>query len=233
MGKNWAGPVFPHPDLWKYQTCAEARLSGWRKTGQAHSFPTPTSESINLTLSWIFKQPLLFREWGKTEPAHSFPTLTSVSINLVQKLGYLGGEKLGRPILSPIRLVKVSTWSCHEYSNNLCFLGGGEKLGQPILSPPRQDKASTRWLSGWRKTRLVCYFPTLTSEALTLHCHEYTYNICFLGGGERTGPAHSFPYPNSESISHTLSWICVFLQMINHMHNSFSPPDNLLHEVDI
>ena len=142
MGKNWAGPVFPHPDLWKYQTCAEARLSGWRKTGPAHSFPTPTSESINLTLSWICKQPLLFREWGKTGPTHSFPTLTSFSINLVQKLGYLGGEKLGRPILSPIRLVKVSTLPCHEYSNNLCFLRGGEKLGRPILSPPRQDKAS-------------------------------------------------------------------------------------------
>ena len=166
MGKNWAGPVFPHPDLWKYQTCAEARLSGWRKTGLAHSFPTLTSESINLTLSWICKQPLLFRGWGKTGPAQSFPTPTSVSINLVQKLGYLGGEKLGQPILSPPRLVKVSTLPCHEYSNNLCFLGveknwagpffphpdkikhqpcaggylGREKLGWSVIFPPWQVK---------------------------------------------------------------------------------------------
>ena len=140
---------------------------------------------------------MLFRGWGKTGSAHSFPTLTSVSINLVQKLGYLGGEKLGRPILSPIRLVKVSTLPCHEYSNNLCFLGGGEKLGWPILSTPRQDKASAlcRWLSGWRKTWLVCYFPTLTSEASTLHCHEYTYNLCFLGVGKNwAGPF--FPHPD-------------------------------------
>ena len=72
----------------------------------------------------------------KTGPAQSFPTLTSESINLVQKLGYLGGEKLGRPILSPPRLVKVSTFPCHEYANSLCFLGGGDKLGRPILSPP-------------------------------------------------------------------------------------------------
>ena len=98
-------------------------------TGPAHSFPTPTSESINLNLSWICKQPLRFRGWGKTGPAHSFPTLTSVSINLLQNLGYLGGEKLGRPILSQHRLVKVSTLTCHEYANNLSFLRGGGKTG--------------------------------------------------------------------------------------------------------
>ena len=101
--KNWAGPFFPHPDYWNYQSWTEARLSGWRKSGPAHSFPTLTSKSINLTLSWICKQPLLFRGWGKTGPAHdkikhqpcvdgsgwrktqlvhSFPTLTSESINL-------------------------------------------------------------------------------------------------------------------------------------------------------
>ena len=116
-------------------------------------FSLPTSESINLSLSWIHIQPLLIRGWGKTGPAQSFPTLTSESINLVQKLGYLGGEKLGRPILSPPRLVKESTLPCDEYANNLCFLWGGEKLGRPILSPPRQDKLSIlcRWLSGWRK----------------------------------------------------------------------------------
>ena len=144
MGKNWAGPFFPHPNYWKYQSCAEARLSGWRKTG----------------------------------PAHSFPTLTTESINLVQKLGYLGGEKLGRPILSPPRVVKVSAIPCHEYANNLCFLGGGEKLGLPILSPP--------WL--------VCKYQSCAEARLS--------------GWRKTGPAHSFPTPTSESINLTLSWIC-------------------------
>ena len=201
MGKNWAGPFFPHPDKIKHQPCAGGYLggeilswsvifppwqvkastftcheyanklcflgggeklgrpilspprqdkastwcrwlSGWRKTRLVRYFPTLTIESINLTLSWICKQPLLIRGWGKTGPAHSFPTLTSVSINLVQKLGYLGGEKLGRPILSPPRLVKVSALPCHEYANNRCFLGGGEKVGRPILSPPWLVKAS-------------------------------------------------------------------------------------------
>ena len=118
-------------------------FSGWRKTQLVHSFHTLTSESINLTLSWLHIQPLLFRGWRKTGPAHSFPTLTSESINFVQRLGYLGREKMGLPILSPPRLVKVSTLHCHEYADNHCFLGGGEKLGRPILSPPWQDKAST------------------------------------------------------------------------------------------
>ena len=143
---------------------------GWGKTGPANSFPTLTSvsinlvqklgylvgekirlvcyfptltsESINLTLSWICKQPLLFSGWGKTGPAHSFPTLTSISINLVQKLGYLGGGKLGWFVTFPPWKVIASTLPCHEYANNLCFLGGGEKLGRPILSPPWLVKVS-------------------------------------------------------------------------------------------
>ena len=170
VGKNWAGPFFPHPNKIKHQSCAEARLCGWRKTRLARSFPYPTSESINLTLSWICKQPLLFRGWGKTGPAHSFPTLTSVSNNLVQKLGYLSGEKLGWSVIFPPWQVKASALPCHEYTYKLCFLWDGLKLGRPILSPPQQDKASTwcRWLSGWRKTRPVRYFPTLTSESINL-----------------------------------------------------------------
>ena len=134
---------------------------------------------------------------------NSFPTLTSESINLVQKLGYLGGEKLGWPILSPPWLVKASTLPCHEYANNLCFSGGGEKLGRPILSPPRQDKASTlcRWLSGWRKTRLVRYFPTLTSESINLTLSWIRIQPLLIRGWGKTGPAHSFPTLTSESIN--------------------------------
>ena len=201
MGKNWAGPFFPHLEKWKHQPCADGYLSGeklgwpilssprlvktstipcheyannlcflgggeklgrpilsplrqdktstscrwlfgWRKTWLVHYFPTLTSESINLTLSWIHIQPLFIKGWGKTGPVQSFPTLTSESTNLVQKLGYLGGEKLGRPILSAPRLVKVSAIPCHEFANNLCLLGGGGKLGRPILSPPWLLKVS-------------------------------------------------------------------------------------------
>ena len=45
-----------------------------------------------------------------------------------------------------------------------------------------------------------------------------------------------FPSPKKQRL-HVYSWQgkigCVFPQTINHMHNSFSPPDNLLHEVDV
>ena len=117
--------------------------------------------------------------------------------------GYLGGEKLGRPILSPPWLVKTSTIPCHEYANNLCFLGGGEKLGRPILSPPRHDKTSTlcRWLSGWRKTWLVHYFPTLTSESINLTLSWIYIQPLLIRGWGKTGPAHSFPTLTTESIN--------------------------------
>ena len=134
-GEKLGRPILSPP--WQDKTSTLCRwLSGWRKTRLVHYFPTLTSESINLYLSWICKQPLLFRGWGKTGLAHSFPTLTSVSINLVQKLGYLGGEKHGWSVTFPLWQVIASTLPCHEYANNLCFLGGGEKLGRPILSPP-------------------------------------------------------------------------------------------------
>ena len=78
--------------------------------------------------------------------------------------------ELGWSIIFPPWQVKASTLPCHEYTYNLCFLRGGEKLGRPILSHPWQDKALTlcRWLSGWRKTWLVHYFPTLTGESINL-----------------------------------------------------------------
>ena len=164
---------------------------------------------------------------GKTGPAHSFPTLTSVSINLVQKLGYLGGEKLGRPILSPPWLVKTSTIPCHEYANNLCFLGGGEKLGQPILSPPQQDKTSTLcgWLPGWRNTWLVHYFPTLTSESINFTLSWIHIQPLLIRGWGKTGLAQSFP---------TLTRFKVNLvQKVNHLHNSLPTPDNLLNKVRV
>ena len=89
---------------------------------------------------------------------------------------------------------------------------GGEKLGWSVIFPPWQEKAST------------------------LPGHEYTYSLCFLGGGEKLGRP-SFSPPPKKQMLHVYSWqgkvVCVFPQMINHMHNSFSPPDNLLHEVDV
>ena len=139
----------------------------------------------------------------KNLAGHYFPTLTSESINLVQKLGYLGGENLGQPILYPLWQVKSSTVPCHEYANNLCFLGGGEKLGRPILSPPWQDKASTmsRWKSWWRKTWMVHYFPTLTIESISLTLSWIYIQPLLIRGWGKTGPAHSFPTLTTESIN--------------------------------
>ena len=196
MGKNWASPFFPHPDKIKPQPCAGGYL-GAEKLGWFIIFP-PWQVKESTLPCHEYTYNLCFCVCvcgGGTGPAHSFPTLTSESINLVQKLGYLGGEKLGRPILSPPRLEKVSTLPCHEYANNHCFLGGGEKLGLPIRSPPWQDKAWTmcRWLSGWRKTQLVHYFPTPTSESINLTLSWICKQSLLFRGWGKTGPAYSIP----------------------------------------
>ena len=161
-------------------------------------FSPLTSESINLILSWIHIQPLLIRGWGKTGPAQSFPTLTSESINLVQKLGLISGKrKTGLAHSFP-----TPTSESHENANILCLIWGREKLGQPILSPPRQDKTPTlcRWLSGWRKTWLVHYFPTHTSESINFTLSWIHMQPLLIRGWGKTGPAQSFPTLTSESI---------------------------------
>ena len=186
-GEKLGRPILSPPRQDKTSILGRS-LSGWRKTWLVHFFPTLTSESINLTLSWIHIPILLFRGWGKTGPAHFFPALTSESINLVEKLGYLGGEKLRKPILSPPWLVKASTLLSWIWSN-LCFLVGGEKLGRPILSPPRQDKPCVDGFLGGEKLGWSVIFPPWPMKASTLSCHEYTYNLCLLGDGENwAGP---------------------------------------------
>ena len=206
----------------KQKWCFVVNYWGGEKIGPAHSFPPE---------KWKH-QPFADGYLVKTGMAHSFPTLTKhqpgAGVNL-------GGEKLGWSILFPPWVVKVSLLPCHEYSNNLCFLGGGEKLGRPILSPPWQDEASTlcRWLSRWRKTHWIFLSQPWLVWVSTLPWHEYTYNLCFLAGGEKLGRpilsppwhdkaspwcscssgrrktrlVHSFPTLTSESISLTPSWI--------------------------
>ena len=187
MGKNRAGPFFPHPDKIKYQPGADGYLGG-EKLGWSITFPPWQVKASTLPCHEYANNLCFLGGGGKTGPAHSFPTLTIVSSNLVQKLGYLGGEKLSWSITFPPWQVKASILPCHEYTYKLCLLGGGKILGRPSLSPPWlvevsillgggeklgqpiQDKASTwcRWLSGWRKTRLVHYFSTLRNESINL-----------------------------------------------------------------
>ena len=203
-------------------------LSGRRKTRLVHYFSTLTSESINLTLSWIHIPILLFRggeklgrpilsppwqdkawtmcRWlsgrRKTRLVHYFPTLTSESINLtlswihIPILLFRGGEKLGRPILSPPWLVKVSI---------LC----------------------RSWLSGWRKTRLVHYFPTLTSESINLTLSWICKQPLLSGGGEKLGRPILSPPWLDESINHMQMVIWVEKNSAGPL---FSHPDKWKHQ---
>ena len=111
VGKNWAGPFFPHPVKVKYQPYAQSYQVG--KT-VVHMINPLRKNTANLTLSWIHMSPLLFGGWGKTGPAHSFPTLTRLNINLKQKVIRWG------------KLHKVDALSCR----------GWERMGWPGFPPP-------------------------------------------------------------------------------------------------
>ena len=75
VGKNWAGPFFPHPDKIKHQPCAGGYLGG-EKLGWS-IFPHPINHMHNSS---------------------------SPSDNLVHKVDVKpcqGGERVGRPSFSP------------------------------------------------------------------------------------------------------------------------------------
>ena len=108
---------------------------------------------------------------------------------------------------------------------------GGEKLGWSILTTFAYLGVGKNW-PGPFFTHPILYPPRLVKVS-TLPCHEYTYNLFFLGDGEKLGRpilsppwqdkastlcmwlsvwrktrlVHSFPSLTSESINHTQSWI--------------------------
>ena len=183
VGKEWAGPVLPHPlNEWPAQ-CFSTHITIYTrlmlylfrvgKEWAGPILPNPLKSNGSMHIHDRVRLMLSLVRVGKE--------LTSLVIlhpdNYLHKVDALScqsGQRMGRTSFSPP--VKT-TLPCHEYTYNLCFLEDGEKLGRPILSSLWQDKASTlyRWLSGWRKTRL----------------------------------AHSSPISTSESINLTLSWICI------------------------
>ena len=95
VGKNWAGPFVPHPDKLKHQPCADGYqlTSRWGKTKAGPFIPHHmTSESINLVQ--------IVTGVGKNWAGPFFPHPDKLKHQPCAD-GYRGGEKPGRPILSP------------------------------------------------------------------------------------------------------------------------------------
>ena len=149
-------------------------LFGCRKTRLVHSFPSLPSESINLTLSWIHIQPLLFRGWGKPWQADPFPSLTSECINLklsCAEAKLSGWRKTGlvhsfpTPTTESINL--TLSWICKQ---SLLF-------------------------RGWEKTGPAHSFPTLTSKTVNLTLSWICKQpLLFRVGKNWAGPF--FPHPD-------------------------------------
>ena len=155
-------------------------------------FSTLTSESINLTLSWIHIQ------------HNSF----SPSDNLVHKV-------------------------------DVYFCQGGERMGWPSFSPPLTSNFMFYAYSGQGNWRLAEFFPTPLTICTTLFphviilCIRLMFNLVGVGK-EWAGPV--FPHPlksNGYMCIHDRVRLAEFWQTINHLHNSFPPPDNLLNKVDV
>ena len=214
-GEKLGRLILSPPWLVKAQSPVEGYLGG-EKLDRHILSPPPQGEASTLSLLWIRIQPLLFRGWGKNGRAHSFPTLTSESINLVQKLGYLGGEKLGRPILSPPRLGKVSTLHCQDWAD-------------PVFPHPLTSKG---YMCIHDRVRLAVFFRRRLTICTTVFPHPITFwtKLMFNHvrvGKEWAGPV--FPHPPTRNFRfYAYSWQGMVGGIFHcpnyHMHNNFSPP---------
>ena len=178
VGKEWAGPVFPHP------------LKG---KGCLH-----IHDGVRLILSLVG----------------------------------VGKEWAGPVFLHPDNLdsAEIDTFTSQ----------GGERMGRPSFSPPLTSNFMFYAYSRQGNWRLAEFFPTPINHmhnnfpnVITL-CIMLMFNLVRVGK-EWAGPV--FPPPPEKQRLHLYSWQgkvgWVFLQMINHLHNSFPPPYNLLNKVDV
>ena len=129
VGKEWAGPVFPHPLKSNCYMCIHDRVRLAEDLPYARQYsPTryPSEQGCCLTLSG----------WGKNGPAQCFPTPEKAKVTCVFVTGYgwlcfsqtITIYHMHKSFPPPDNLLnKVDFKPCQ----------GGEKMGRPSFSPPQ------------------------------------------------------------------------------------------------
>ena len=113
----------------------------------------------------------------------------------------------------------------------------GREWAGPVFPHPLKSKGN---MCIHDRVRLAVFFRRRLTICTTVFPHPITFWTRLMFnfvrvGKEWAGPV--FPHPLKKQRLHVYSWQgkvgCVFPQMINHMHNSFLPPNNLLNKVDV
>ena len=118
----------------------------------------------------------------------------------------------------------------------------GKEWASPVFPHPLTSNFMFYAYSGQDNLRLAEFFPTLLTICSTVFpnmitlCIRLMFNLVRIGK-EWAGPVPVFPHP-LKSKGYVYSWQgkvgCVFRRrLINHLHNSFPPPCNLLNKVDV
>ena len=204
---------------------------GWGKTGPAHSSPLhcfPTFLFICQTFGLNYSYTESEHSWY-TNPKEKFKLQAFSQMILLNR----GGERLGRPILSPLSPPKcyfLSTY-LYIYTTLSLYLSSHDDRNMSRKNPSLLIANFTKCLAYWFfKTRppkcfdhsiylwpfgLCCSF--IASEHLWISCfkerikfsNQTVYWYCYIVGWGKTGSAHSFPPPKCFDLSIYLSvfWI--------------------------
>ena len=112
----------------------------------------------------------------------------------------------------------------------------GKEWAGPVFPHPLKSKG---YMCIHDRVRLAVFFCRRFTTSTTVFPHPITFwtrlmfNLVGVGK-EWAGPV--FPHPLTSKgymCIHNRVRLVVFLQMINHLHNSLPPPDNLLNKVDV
>ena len=113
----------------------------------------------------------------------------------------------------------------------------GKEWASPVFPHPLKSKG---YMCIHDRVSLTVFFRRELTICITDFPHLITLCIKLMFNLVKVGiewASPVFPHSLQNQRLHVYSWqgkvVYVFPQTINHMHNSFSLPDNLLHEVDV
>ena len=236
VGKEWASPVFPHPLKSKGYMCIHDRVRlalffRRRLTICTTTFPHP----ITFWTRLMFNLVRAGKEWAGTVFPHP------LTCNLMF-YAYSGQGNLRLAEFFPTPLTICTTVFPHVITLCIRLMFNLARVGKEWAGPvfPHPLKKQRLHVYSWQG-KVGVFFRRRLTICTTTFPHPITFwtrlmfNLVRVGK-EWAGPV--FPHPLTSNFRfYAYSWQgkvgWIFPHPINHMNKSFSPPDNLLHEVDV
>ena len=233
--KLWAGPVFPHPLKSKGYMCIHDRVSLAVFFRRGLTICTTVfSYLITFCTRLMFNLVKVEKEWAGPVFSHPLKSKGYMCIHDSVRLAVFFRRRL--TIWTTVFPHPITFWTRLMFN----LVRVGKEWAGPVFPHPLTSKG---YMSIHDRVRLAAFFADdWLTICTTVFSHQITvwtrlmFNLVRVGK-EWAGPVFSHPLLTSNFRFYAYSWQgrvgFVFPQTINHLHNSFHQPDNLLNKVDV